>query len=94
MELEYWRPSRDEYFLAMASLVSLRSTCRRVASDVYLWTVIAMYRTGYNGVAAGQPHCIDKACPGAATRRVRVSNTARLFMRNRTRCCNAKTQAN
>lgn len=66
MELEYWRPSRDEYFLAMASLVSLRSTCRRRRVGCVLVDshrhVIA---TGYNGVASGQPHCIDKACPGA-----------------------------
>lgn len=66
MELEYWRPSSDEYFLAMATLVSLRATCRRRRVGCVLVDrhkhVLA---TGYNGVARGVTHCIDTACPGA-----------------------------
>ena len=66
MELNYWRPSRDEYFLAMASLVSLRATCRRRRVGCILVDdnrhVLA---TGYNGVARGVDHCLDHACPGA-----------------------------
>lgn len=60
------RPSKDDYFLAMAALVSVRATCRRrrvgcVLVDKYNHVLA----TGYNGVAAGQPHCLDVACPGA-----------------------------
>lgn len=60
------RPNTDEYFLLMATLASTRSTCarRRVGC------ILVNYRnhvlaTGYNGVAAGLPHCIDHKCPGA-----------------------------
>ena len=66
MEQEYWRPSSDEYFLAMAALVSLRATCRRRRVGCVLVDrhkhVLA---TGYNGVARGVAHCIDTACAGA-----------------------------
>lgn len=66
MEQEYWRPSSDEYFLAMAALVSLRATCRRRRVGCVLVDrhkhVLA---TGYNGVARGVTHCIDRACAGA-----------------------------
>lgn len=60
------RPGTDQYFLLMAYLVSIRGTCQRrrvgcVLTDQYN-KVIA---TGYNGVAAGLPHCLDHACPGA-----------------------------
>ena len=66
MDQEFWRPSSDEYFLAMAALVSLRATCRRRRVGCVLVDrhkhVLA---TGYNGVARGVAHCIDTACPGA-----------------------------
>ncbi len=67
MELNYWRPSRDEYFLAMASLVSLRATCRRRrVGCILVDTNRHVLATGYNGVARGVDHCLDHACPGAS----------------------------
>ncbi|MBC8183250.1 dCMP deaminase family protein [candidate division KSB1 bacterium] len=60
------RPTRDEYFLNMALLVSSRGTCPRRKSGAVLTNrrnhVLA---TGYNGPPTGHTHCIDKPCPGA-----------------------------
>jgi dCMP deaminase len=56
----------DWYFLKMANLASERATCKRRKVGCILVNfkkhVIA---TGYNGVAAGQEHCIDNPCEGA-----------------------------
>lgn len=60
------RPSIDEYFLLMSQLVGTRSTCaRRRVGCVLVNEYNHVIATGYNGVAAGVPHCIDKHCPGA-----------------------------
>ena len=66
MELEYWRPKRYEYFLAMASLVSLRATCRRRrVGCILVDSNRHVLATGYNGVARGADHCLDHPCAGA-----------------------------
>lgn len=52
------RPSRDEWALAMAALTAQRSTClRRGVGCVLLNARGHVLSTGYNGVAAGLPHC-------------------------------------
>lgn len=52
------RPSKDEYFLEMAKLVARRSTClRRSVGAVAVNARGHVLSTGYNGVAAGVPHC-------------------------------------
>lgn len=52
------RPSKDEYFLEMAKLVARRSTClRRSVGAVAVNARGHVLSTGYNGVAAGMPHC-------------------------------------
>lgn len=59
------RPDVDTYFLLMATLAATRATCGRGRRGCILVDrnnhVIS---TGYNGVAAGMPHCLDKPCPG------------------------------
>ena len=60
------RPTVDEYFLAMAILVSKRSTClRRRVGSVLTDSSNHVLATGYNGTASGQRHCLDFPCPGA-----------------------------
>lgn len=60
------RLERDEYFLQMAQLVSLRSTCaRRAVGCVLVDEHFHVMATGYNGVARGVPHCITNPCAGA-----------------------------
>lgn len=56
------RPSWDEYFMEIASLVSSRSTClRRQVGAVFVRDkhIIA---TGYNGAPRGITHCLDTGC--------------------------------
>lgn len=60
------RPSWDEYFLAMAAMVSTRSTCvRRMVGMVLTDVHHRVLSSGYNGTAPGAPHCIDQPCAGA-----------------------------
>lgn len=60
------RPSIDKYFLDLAYDISSRGTCPRLKVGCVL---VNKYNhiigTGYNGVAAGLPHCIDFPCKGA-----------------------------
>ena len=55
------RPDKDTYFLRMAQLVASRSTClRRSVGCVLVNERGHVLATGYNGVAAGMPHCNDR----------------------------------
>jgi dCMP deaminase len=52
------RPTKIEYFLAIAKVVATRSTClRRSVGCVLVDKRGHILSTGYNGVASGQPHC-------------------------------------
>jgi dCMP deaminase len=52
------RPSRDEWAMGLALLTAERATClRRKVGCVLLNERGHVLSTGYNGVAAGQPHC-------------------------------------
>jgi len=67
------RPSRDEWALKLALLTAQRTTCcRRAVGCVLLNARGHVLATGYNGVAAGLPHCnhqhgdeFPHACSGA-----------------------------
>jgi dCMP deaminase len=61
--MTHHRPGWDEYFLGIAKAVAARGECvRSQVGAVIVWEnrIVA---TGYNGVAAGQPSCLDGACP-------------------------------
>lgn len=56
------RPTKDQYFIQMAKLVSIRATCLRRSVGCVLTNERGhVLATGYNGVARGQPHCNEKA---------------------------------
>lgn len=71
------RPTKDQYFLIMAQLVSSRATClRRAVGCVLVNERGHVLSTGYNGRAMGQQHCNDRlvgnetypyACKGSAS---------------------------
>ena len=66
MATVFKRPDQDAYFLAMASLVSLRATCRRRRVGCILVDINRhVLATGYNGVARNREHCLDSPCAGA-----------------------------
>jgi dCMP deaminase len=62
------RPSRDAWAAAIARVVATRSTCvRRAVGCVLTDSVGRIVATGYNGRAAGLPHCNDgHPCPAVA----------------------------
>ena len=56
----------DDYFLKMAQLASLRSTCnRRRVGCILVDSNNHVVATGYNGVPKGFVHCLDVPCTGA-----------------------------
>ncbi len=53
------RPSRDEYYIAIAKQVSTRSTCLKRSVGAIIVVGDMIVATGYNGAPRGEPHCID-----------------------------------
>jgi dCMP deaminase len=51
------RPSWDDYFLSLASLVATRSTCMRRQVGAVLVKDKRILCTGYNGAPSGLQHC-------------------------------------
>ena len=59
----------DDYFLNMARLASLRSTCkRRQVGCILVDSNNHVVATGYNGVPKGFTHCLDNPCKGATAK--------------------------
>ena len=57
---------KDKYFLDIARLAATRATCpRRMVGCVLVDSKQHVVATGYNGVPAKFPHCVDNACEGA-----------------------------
>jgi len=56
------RPSWDEYFMKMASLVAERSTCLRHHVGAIIVKNKRLLTTGYNGAAKGVKDCIELGC--------------------------------
>lgn len=58
------RPSRDELGLRLALLWAERATCARRKVGCVLFDADGyQLSAGYNGPAAGQPHCTEAPCP-------------------------------
>jgi dCMP deaminase len=60
------RPSWDEYFIEVASVVSKRSTCLRRQVGAVIVRDKRILSTGYNGAPSGLPHCDEVGCLRAA----------------------------
>jgi dCMP deaminase len=54
------RPSWHEYFMMLAKLVSVRSTCNSRKIGAVIVRHNRILATGYNGAVHGAPHCIDQ----------------------------------
>jgi dCMP deaminase len=57
------RPDWDDYFLGIAQAVAARGECIRSRVGAVLVRDRRIVSTGYNGVGAGKPSCLDGACP-------------------------------
>ena len=56
------RPTSDEYFLKIASVVAERATCRRHHVGAVAVRNKHILATGYNGAAAGLKDCFELGC--------------------------------
>jgi dCMP deaminase len=56
------RPTVDEYFLKIASVVAERATCRRHNVGAVAVRDKHILSTGYNGAAAGVLDCLELGC--------------------------------
>jgi len=56
------RPSWDDYFLHIATVVSHRSTCLRRQVGAVLVLDKRILATGYNGAPSGLKHCAELGC--------------------------------
>ena len=56
------RPSLDEYFLKIASVVAERSTCLRHHIGAVAVLNKHILTTGYNGAASGLKDCLELGC--------------------------------
>lgn len=56
------RPTWDEYFMELASVVARRSTCLRRNVGAIMVRGKRILTTGYNGAPAGLAHCLERGC--------------------------------
>lgn len=56
------RPTWDEYFCELATVVSKRSTCPRAQVGCLLVRDNRILTTGFNGAPSGLDHCSDIGC--------------------------------
>ncbi|MFX0041188.1 MAG: cytidine/deoxycytidylate deaminase family protein [Promethearchaeota archaeon] len=56
------RISKDQYFMKIAEVVSLRSTCIKRKVGAVLVKNSHILSTGYNGVPSGFNHCTSDTC--------------------------------
>lgn len=52
----------DQYFMAQAVLLSLRSTCTRLEVGATIVRDKRIIAGGYNGSVSGDVHCMDEGC--------------------------------
>ncbi|MFW9827068.1 MAG: cytidine/deoxycytidylate deaminase family protein [Candidatus Thorarchaeota archaeon] len=56
------RISKDQYFMKIAEVASLRSTCIKRKVGAVLIKDDHILSTGYNGAPSGLPHCTSNSC--------------------------------
>lgn len=56
------RITRDQMFMAIANIVSFRSTCLRAKVGAVIVQDNRIVSTGYVGAPSGLPHCLDVGC--------------------------------
>lgn len=73
------RPSLDDTLLDAARVFSRRSTCSRLNVGAVLAVDSRIVSTGYNGSAAGLPHCVHGAAGEPCTQAVHAEANAVAF---------------
>jgi dCMP deaminase len=62
VEAPVCRPSWDDYFMGITTLVAERATCLRRRVGAVLVRDKRLISTGYNGAPSGISHCLDVGC--------------------------------
>ena len=60
--MKHLRPSWDDYFMEIATVVAKRSTCLRRQVGAILVRDRRILSTGYNGAPSGLAHCLIIGC--------------------------------
>lgn len=60
--MQFERIPWDQYFMGQSLLLSLRSTCTRLAVGATIVRDKRIIAGGYNGSVSGDVHCIDEGC--------------------------------
>jgi dCMP deaminase len=76
------RPDWREYFMAMAKIVSTRSTCSSRPVGCVITVDNRILVAGYNGAPPGEPHCTDQSAGGRLYCRRRAENVPDKFKLN------------
>lgn len=58
-ERKHYRPSWDDYFMAIVKIIATRGTCDRLYTGAVLVKNNRIISSGYNGSPPGLPHCHD-----------------------------------
>lgn len=56
------RLNREELYMSMAHLMSLRGTCKRMQVGAVLVNKGRIISCGYNGAPSSKPHCLENGC--------------------------------
>jgi len=77
------RPTRDEWLMRLAVVVSTRGTCERASVGAVIAREGRVISTGYVGAPSGLPHCLSVGCEigadGGCTRTVHAEANAIAF---------------
>ena len=71
------RPDWDEYFMLLAKLAAIRSTCLSRSVGAVIVVDKQVIATGYNGSVPGAPHCLDE---GVCYKRSRGAGSGNYLM--------------
>ena len=79
------RPSWEEYFMEIATLVAKRSTCLRRSVGAVIVKDKRVLSTGYNGAPSGVRHCEEVGClrEKLGIESGKMHEMCRVFMRNK-----------
>jgi dCMP deaminase len=87
------RPGWDEYFMAIAKVVSTRSTCSSRPVGCVIVRENRILVSGYNGAPPGQPHCTDQSRDGALYCARRAKNVPDLLKQEACKSLHAEQNA-
>lgn len=88
------RPTCDEYFIKLAVVIATRATClRRAVGCVLVNARGHVLATGYNGRAAGLPHCNETSMYAWAVRKTKPNAVIKFIDEFPNACAGARVES-